>query len=56
MKRVIGTWRALGALVALAAAPALGQEMEGAHEGHGGPSHVVVESDDLEWMPGPRLP
>ena len=53
MKGVIATWMALGGLVALAATPALGQEMEGAHEGHAGPSHVVVDPGDLEWMPGP---
>lgn len=50
MKRVIG---ALAAFVALAAAPALAQEMAGAHEGHAGPAHISLEADDLEWKSGP---
>jgi hypothetical protein len=41
------------AILLMAAAPTLGQEMAGAHEGHANPSHVVVEPGDLEWMPGP---
>ena len=53
MKRVIGALAPLGVFVALATAPALAQEMAGAHEGHAAPAHISLEADDLEWKAGP---
>jgi hypothetical protein len=44
------------ALIALVfAAPALAQEMAGAHEGHAAPEHIAIAPDDLEWKAAPPV-